>query len=339
MYDSVTVYGLARDDGVREASGVEGEAMSGIEHQSSLPLGNTGSPALNAVSPFAEMGAYEAIWAEEKVSFKALAERFAAHPGHVPSDFVPAAKSTEYARSAMASLAEAGVHRFGIRLNGAAEYPSKLRDAAHPVELLYYVGIWDFAWSPSVAVVGTRKPSSDGLARTRKLARSLVEDNFTVVSGLASGIDTAAHEAAMECGGRTIAVLGTPLSKAYPSENAPLQQRIAKDHLVVSQVPVKRYEKQSFHGNRLFFPERNATMSALTDATVIVEAGDTSGTLIQAKAALEQGRKLFVLDSYFGQGLRWPERLEAKGAMRVRNYGEIAEQLAAETTSSGLMPS
>lgn len=339
MYDSVTVYGLARDDGVREASGVEGEAMSGIEHQSSLPLGNTGSPALNAVSPFAEMGAYEAIWAEEKVSFKALAERFAAHPGHVPSDFVPAAKSTEYARSAMASLAEAGVHRFGIRLNGAAEYPGKLRDAAHPVELLYYVGIWDFAWSPSVAVVGTRKPSSDGLARTRKLARSLVEDNFTVVSGLASGIDTAAHEAAMECGGRTIAVLGTPLSKAYPSENAPLQQRIAKDHLVVSQVPVKRYEMQSFHGNRLFFPERNATMSALTDATVIVEAGDTSGTLIQAKAALEQGRKLFVLDSYFGQGLRWPERLEAKGAMRVRNYGEIAEQLAAETTSSGLMPS
>ena len=328
MYDSVIVCGLARDDGVREASGVEGEAMSGIEHQSSLPLGNTGSPALNAVSPFAEMGAYEAIWAEEKVSFKALAQRFAAHPGHVPSDFVPAAKSAEYAHSTMASLAEAGVHRFGIRLNGAAEYPGKLRDAAHPVELLYYVGIWDFAWSPSVAVVGTRKPSSDGLARTRQLARSLVKDNFTVVSGLASGIDTAAHEAAMECG-RTIAVLGTPLSKAYPSENAPLQQRIAKDHLVVSQVPVKRYEKQSFHGNRLFFPERNATMSALTDATVIVEAGDTSGTLIQAKAALEQGRKLFVLDSCFGQGLHWPERLEGKGAMRVRNYGEIAKQLTA----------
>ena len=334
MYSNMNVPWVARDGAMLEASGVEGEAVSGIEHQSSLPLGNTGLPALNAVSPFAEMGAYEAIWAEENVSFKALAERFAAHPGYVPSDFVPAAKSAEYAHSTMASLASAGVHRFGVRLHGAAEYPGKLRDAAHPVELLYYVGNWDLAWSPSVAVVGTRKPSSAGLARTRKLVKSLVQDDFTVVSGLASGIDTAAHEAAMECGGRTIAVLGTPLSKAYPSENTPLQRRIAKDHLLVSQVPVKRYEMQSFRGNRFFFPERNATMSALTDATVIVEAGDTSGTLIQAKAALEQGRKLFVLDSCFGQGLHWPERLAAKGAMRVRDYGEIAEQLAAAADES-----
>ena len=92
---------------------------------------------------------------------------------------------------------------------------------------------------------------------------------------------------------------------------------------------MKRYEMQTFRGNRLFFPERNATMSALTDATVIVEAGDTSGTLIQANAALEQGRKLFVLDNCFGRGLRWPERLAANGAIRVREYGEIAEQLAA----------
>jgi len=329
MYGSMEAYRAAWADGVREASGVEGEAVSGIEHQAPLPFGNAGSPALNAVSPFAEMGAYEAIWAEEKVSFKALAERFAAHPGHVPSDFVPAAKSAEYAHSTMTTLAAAGVHRFGVRLNGAAEYPGKLRDAAYPVELLYYVGNWDLAWSPSVAVVGTRKPSSDGLARTKKLVKSLVQDDFTVVSGLAAGIDTAAHRAAMEYGGRTMAVLGTPLSKTYPLENTPLQQQIAKDHLIVSQVPVKRYEMQTFHGNRFFFPERNATMSALTDATVIVEAGETSGTLIQARAALEQGRKLFVLDSCFSQGLRWPERLVAKGAMRVSDYGEIAEQLAA----------
>ena len=329
MYGSMAAYRAARNGDVGEASGVEGEAVSGIEHQSTLPVGNAGSPALNAVSPFVEMGAYEAIWAEERVSFKALAERFAAHPGYVPSDFVPPAKGAQYAHSTVTSLAEAGVHRFGVRLNGAAEYPGKLRDAAHPVELLYYVGIWDFAWSPSVAVVGTRKPSRDGLARTRQLVRSLVQDNFTVVSGLAAGIDTAAHRAAMEFGGRTIAVLGTPLSKTYPSENAPLQRQIAEHHLIVSQVPVKRYEMQTFRGNRYFFPERNATMSALTDATVIVEAGDTSGTLIQAKAALEQRRKLFVLDSCFGQGLRWPERLAAKGAIRVREYGEIADQLAA----------
>ena len=328
MYGNMDAYRVACGDGALEASGVKGEAVSGIEHQANLTFGNAGAPALNAVSPFAEMGAYEAIWAEENVTFKALAERFAANPGSVPSDFVSAAKSAEYAHSTKATLARAGIHRFGVRLNGAAEYPDKLRDAAYPVELLYYVGNWELARSPSVAVVGTRKPSNDGLARTRKLVKSLVQDDFTVVSGLAAGIDTAAHRAAMEYGGRTMAVLGTPLSKTYPLENTPLQQQIAKDHLIVSQVPVKRYEMQTFHGNRFFFPERNATMSALTDATVIVEAGETSGTLIQAKAALEQGRNLFVLDSCFSQGLRWPERLVAKGAMRVRDYGEIAERLA-----------
>ena len=133
MYGSMAAYWAARDDGVQGASGVEGEALSGIEHQSSLPVGNPGSPALNAVSPFVEMGAYEAIWAEEKVSFKALAERFAAHPGHLPSDFVPSAKSAEYAHSTMANLAEAGVHRFGVRLNGAAEYPDN--SAMPPIPL------------------------------------------------------------------------------------------------------------------------------------------------------------------------------------------------------------
>ena len=307
--------------------GVEKGTVSASDHQSSLPLANAGPLALNAVSPFAEMGAYEAIWAEENVSFKTLSEHFAAHPNNIPSDFVAPAKCDEYAHAARASLAQAGVHRFGIRLNGAAEYPAKLRDAAHPVELLYYVGNWDLAWSPAVAVVGTRQATPDGLARTRKLVKSLVQDDFTVVSGLASGIDTAAHETAMECGGRTIAVIGTPLSTCYPTANEPLQRAIGDNYLVVSQVPVKRYEMQSFRGNRYFFPERNATMSALTDATVIVEAGETSGTLIQARAALEQGRKLFVLDSCFGKGLRWPERLEAKGALRVKEYGEIAEQL------------
>ncbi len=295
--------------------------------QASLPLGGHEWTGFNAVSPFTEMGAYEAIWAEEKVSFKMLSERFSAHPGSTPSSFVSPAKTEEYAHSVMASFAEAGISRFGVRLNGAAEYLEKLRDAAHPVELLYFVGHWDLAWSPSVAVVGTRHPTNEGLVRARKLVKSLVEDDFTVVSGLAAGVDTAAHRAAMDYGGRTIALLGTPLSKSYPLENAELQRAIGEDYLVVSQVPVKRYEMQTFKGNRYFFPERNITMSALTDATVIVEAGETSGTLIQARAALEQGRKLFVLESCFGRGLRWPERLTAKGAVRVKDYGDIAEQL------------
>ena len=301
--------------------------MTILNQQASLLSDDRLKFGFNAVSPFVEMGAYEAIWAEEKVSFKTISERFAANSGSVLSDFVSPDKVNKYAHSVLASFAEAGIHRFGVRLNGAAEYPEKLRDAASPVELLYFVGHWDLAWSPSVAVVGTSQPTKEGLARTRKLVKSLVEDDFTVVSGLAAGIDTAAHRAAMEYGGRTIAVLGTPLSKSYPLENAGLQQAIRQDYLVISQVPVKRYEMQSFKDNRYFFPERNITMSALTDATVIVEADDSSGALIQARVALEQGRKLFVLESCFGRGSHWPERLVAQGAVRMKDYGYIAEQL------------
>ena len=184
-----------------------------------------------------------------------------------------------------------------------------------------------------MAVVGTRSPSPEGLARTRKLTEALVEDDLTVVSGLAAGIDTEAHRTAIEVGGRTVAVIGTPLSDTYPRQNAALQRHIAERFLVVSQVPVMRYERQNYRRNRAFFPARNITMSALTEATVIVEAGKTSGTLIQARAALSQKRKLFILDSCFRQGLEWPAKLQDQGAIRVQDYDDIKSALSAPSHS------
>ena len=124
-------------------------------------------------------------------------------------------------------FAAASISRFGVRVHGAGEYPEKLRDAIHPIELLYYQGWWDLVASRSVAVVGTRRPSRDGQIRTRRLVRELVNDDFTVVSGLAAGIDEAAHETAIEHDGRTIAVIGTPLSHVYPKAHAALQCQIA----------------------------------------------------------------------------------------------------------------
>ena len=282
-----------------------------------------------AVSPFLEMGAYEALWSEPKTTFKSLSERFARHPGSIPSDFVPADRAYDCATFVKQRFEEAGISRFGVRVHGAGEYPEKLRDATYPVECLYYRGWWDLAASRSVAVVGTRKPSREGLARTRRLVRELVKGEFTVVSGLAAGIDRMAHETAIENGGRTIAVIGTPLSHTYPKENAELQRDIAEHFLIVSQVPVRRYESQDYGRNRLFFPERNVTMSALTEATVIVEAGEVSGTLVQARAALNQRRKLFVLDSCFRNSrLSWPDKLAGKGAIRVRDYDDIQQHLS-----------
>ena len=284
---------------------------------------------MRSVSPFREMGAYEALWSEFKASFKWVADKFREHPGAVPSDFVPEEIAVEFARKTVDTLAAAGVTRFGIRVHGAGEYPMRLRVADHPVELLYFQGWWDLVESRGVAVVGTRQPSEQSIARARKLVRCLVDDQFTVVSGLAKGIDTIAHLTAMEAGGRTIAVIGTPLSVRYPRENTELQDKLAQDFLVVSQVPVVRYERPNPTANRIFFPERNITMSALTEATIIVEAGETSGTLIQARHALKQKKKLFILESNFhNPSLTWPHRFEQLGAIRVRDYEDIQEHLA-----------
>ncbi len=284
-----------------------------------------------AISPLMEMGAYEALWDKPGTTFKTLSEKFAARPDAVPSDFVTHTKAHEYADFVQMRFREADVTRFGVRVHGAGEYPQKLRDAAHPIELLYYQGWWDLVESRSVAVVGTREPTKEGIARATRLVKELVKDNFTIVSGLASGIDTIAHETAIEKGGRTIAVIGTPLSQVYPKDNAELQRKIAREFLLISQVPVKRYERQDYRRNRLFFPERNITMSALTETTIIVEAGETSGTLIQARAALNQGRKLFILDNCFRKGLSWPQKFADKGAIRVVDYDDIRKQLSPTT--------
>lgn len=283
-----------------------------------------------------EMGAYEHLWQQPKSSTKRLAELFEANPGSLPSDLVDESSALEAAAAVVKHFAAQGIKRFGVRIHGAFDYPEALRDAVDPIELLYFLGSWDLAASPRrVAVVGTRQVSEEGAARTRKLVRGLVAKDFTIVSGLAQGVDTIAHETAIEAGGRTIAVIGTPISEVYPKQNFDLQRKIASDYLVVSQVPLLRYKAQGAFGNRLFFPERNKTMSALTDATIIVEASETSGTLIQAKAALDQGRMLFILESNFhNPAITWPARFEDRGAVRVKTIDDILERF--ESTKDGV---
>lgn len=283
------------------------------------------------ISPLTELGAYEALWKQEGASFKLIADLFRKRTNAVPSDFISEFEAHRHAGIVLNLLAKAGVQKFGIRVHGAGEYPQRLRDAWHPIEMLYYQGWWDLVNHPRlVAIVGTRNPSDEGVRRTRKLVKLLVKDQFGIVSGLAKGIDTVAHTTAIESAGFTIAVIGTPLNATYPPENADLQQKIAEEHLIISQVPVYRYSQQTYRGNRLFFPERNVTMSALTEATIIVEAGETSGTFTQARAALAQGRKLFILDSCFrNPALTWPRKFQEQGAIRVQEYDEIREHLSA----------
>lgn len=153
-----------------------------------------------------------------------------------------------------------------------------------------------------VSIVGTREVSPEGWQRAAQLARGLAKYGVVVVSGLAKGIDTAALSSAIKSGGKTIAVIGTPLAKAYPAENWQLQEEIWRHHLLMT--PFAEGE-QVFKSN---FPKRNRVMAAISDATVIIEASDTSGSLHQAAECQRLGRWLFIAKSVADDPvLKWPK--------------------------------
>ena len=275
-----------------------------------------------AINSFLEMGAYEYLW-ERYGAWSRLEKFLRAAPHEKVSELVEETDARQCAERADHELREAGIRWFGVRTRSEAEYGDKLRAADSIPPCLYFQGYWNFTEMPSVAVIGTRKPTEEGIRRARRLTKLLVRDRYAIVSGLARGIDTIAHETALDEGGVTIAVMGTPLQRQYPAENRALRDELAARHLVVTQFPV---------GSEIqphFFPERNRTMSAISDATVIVEASETSGTRTQARAALEQGRPLFILDSCFQHGLSWPKKFEAQGAIRVHGYDDMRQHLSA----------
>lgn len=148
-----------------------------------------------------------------------------------------------------------------------------------------------------VSVIGSRNASPDALRRTRKLVRALVRRDVIVTSGLAAGVDTAAHRQAIASGGRTVAVLGTPVHRAYPQENADLHAEIARAHAAVSQFP------PGTRTRRGHFPQRNRTMALLSAATVVVAASKGSGTFYQAREALRLGRDLLIMESLASRGI------------------------------------
>ena len=161
----------------------------------------------------------------------------------------------------------------------------------------------------AIAVVGSRLASERGLGMAKIIARGLVASDIAVVSGLAAGIDTAAHEAALAAGGRTVAVIGTGIRQYYPAKNRPLQDRIATEGLVVSQFwPDAPPRKQQF-------PMRNAVMSGYAAATVVVEAGERSGARNQARLALAHGRPVILLHRLLDH--EWARDISERPGVRV----------------------
>lgn len=177
---------------------------------------------------------------------------------------------------------------------------------------------------PRVAIVGSRKASEDGRKRAMRLARFLAQHEVAVVSGLAEGIDTAAHEASMDAGGATIAVLGTPFDQVYPRTNAELQRRIADGHLLLTQfAPATPVQRKNF-------VLRNRTMALACNASVIVEAGEGSGTLSQGWEALRLRRTLFLMRSIVeSRTLDWPQQMLDHGAEILEEPEQVLEAIPA----------
>ncbi len=235
-------------------------------------------------------------------------------------------------RSRYQRPSEDQIHTIGLLdlLRGVREVPTAQRSRLYTNKKLFeddeqrdsgaqlwYVGDLDLVKQPCVAIVGSRKVSEQGLMRAARLARELVEAGVVVVSGLAAGVDQAAHRAALDAGGRTIAVIGTGVTKAYPAAHGELQERIYRDHLLITPFAP---------GSSVYpsnFPHRNKIMAAISDATVVVEASETSGTVHQAAECRPDrlNRWLFFMKSLVDQpGITWPKSFldSAKQGARVK---------------------
>ena len=205
---------------------------------------------------------------------------------------------------------------------GSEGFPTQLMAIDRPPQFLFIRGNLELLRMPIVAVVGTRRPSAMGRERAFKIAYLLAKAGIVVASGLARGIDAYAHRGALAAGGLTLAVLGTPLTRVYPREHEGLQEIISETGLLVSQFyPGARVRE-------FFFPMRNAVMSGLSLGTIVVEASETSGALIQARECLKQGRKLFIPRSAVANpNLAWPRQFESKGAVIFSEVDDLLQSL------------
>lgn len=223
------------------------------------------------------------------------------------------------ARAEMESAASDGISLTTVLDD---DYPLNLRTIYNLPPFLFYRGKLSTEQDAlSVAVVGTRQASVEGLKRANKMARLLAERGITVVSGLAYGIDTQAHIATLEAGGRTVSVLGSGLRQIYPTENRALAERITETGALVSQFWLNA------RPTSYSFPRRNVTMSGMGQGTVVIEASRTSGAKMQARLAIEHGKKVFLLRHLVTEQSWAQQYLKRRGVVEVQDVEDIIKAL------------
>ncbi|MFI5175546.1 MAG: DNA-processing protein DprA [Terriglobia bacterium] len=214
-------------------------------------------------------------------------------------------------------------HQLGVTLipldSGA--YPPLLKEIFDPPILLYLLGHADVLATDSISVVGARRATTYGLQMAVQLARDLASRGLTITSGLARGIDSAAHRGALEGHGKTIAVLGSGIDRIYPKENRKLADEILKDGAIISEFPIGAFPAPQN------FPIRNRVISGLSLGTLVVEAAEYSGSLITARLACEQNREVFAVPGNLTQKTAFGPNLWIKqGAKLVQTWQDVVEE-------------
>ncbi len=204
-------------------------------------------------------------------------------------------------------------------------YPGRLKEIFDPPPLLYARGRVELLGSLMLAVVGTRRPTPYGLAAAGRLARDLSAAGLTIVSGMARGIDTTAHRAALDSQGGTVAVFGCGVDELYPAENGKLAKEIAAKGLIISEFPMGT---PPYPQN---FPVRNRIVSGMSAGVLVVEGGEYSGSAITAKLAAEQNREIFAVPGNITSKVSWgPNLLIKQGAKLVQEWNDVVSELSAE---------
>lgn len=222
--------------------------------------------------------------------------------------------------------------RAGLRLLLYHEpyYPPKLRQIPDPPPVLYQAGAWEADQRPAIAIVGTRKPTAYGLTVAEQLGRELARLGAVVISGMARGIDSAAHRGALSEGGTSVAVLGGGADLCYPREAATIY-RAMKDRGAILSEQAPGTEPRREH-----FPERNRIISGLCDGVIVVEAGERSGTLITVTHALSQGREVFAVPGPITSPMSiGPHRLIREGACLIESGRQVLEELGFVAPAEG----
>lgn len=258
------------------------------------------------------------------------------YSGVIPEDSRAASQSLPVLHTALSGSMTAERSRVDAELHAAEQVNANLvtvLDPDYPINLsrvpdlppfIFVRGALHHRDVRAVAVVGTRGASELGLSRAGRMSRELVAEDVTVVSGLARGIDTAAHTSALEHGGRTIAVIGTGVTRCYPAENLALADRVADHGAVVSQFWPTRAP------GRDTFPRRNRVTSGMSQGTVVIEASRTSGAKMQARLAHEHGKRVWLIHSLVAEQ-DWARRMVDLGhAKEISTTGEVLDDLLVE---------